>query len=56
MKDFYYKEMQRAKKNHDYEYADICREMYRELVMDELKAPYVFIDNRLKQFPVINLN
>ena len=53
---FYYTEWQIAEKNGDFNYAEGCKDEYRRIVMKRLIKSFNQFDERLKQFPLINLN
>lgn len=56
MKDFYYKEWHYAEKEGNVELAKNYKEKYRNIVMGFLKRKHKQYFNKLKQFPMINLN
>lgn len=55
-KKFWYKEWKYAEDNEDYCYAEMCKEKYRELVLLSIIKSHHFYIEKLKQFPMINLN
>lgn len=55
-KKFYYREWHEAQKDGNTRYANECKEQYRKLVMQEKIKPYHFYSDKLKMFPILNLN
>lgn len=53
---FYYHEWMFAEKDGRTEYALKCKEMYRELTLKSLERPHRYYNEKLKDFPPINLN
>ena len=56
METFYYNEWFDAEKNKNYELASICKNLYRSLVMKRLIKNYNEFYEKLKMFPLLNLN
>ncbi len=56
MADFNYIEWQIAKKGRNYTYANYCKEQYRIETMKKLIKVYHMFHEKLKMFPLINLN
>ncbi len=56
MKHFYYLEWQNARKDGDLQYANHCKEKYKDLVMSDIVKPFHFYDVKLRMYPIINLN
>lgn len=56
MKQFYHDEWKNAKKEGNYQYAEWCKEKYREIIMNSLKRPYKKYVPKLKAFPPLWLN
>lgn len=56
LSDFYRGEWRRAEKEGDVEYAKNCKEVYRGLIMLKIKKSYHFVHEKLKMYPMINLN
>ncbi len=54
--DFYWSEWHKAIEEGNYVYAADCKEKYRELVMENRKAPYKLYIEKLKAYPPIYLN
>ena len=54
--EFYKTEWQHAEKDENYEYAFMCKEHYRSLVMKRLIKRYNEFHEELKMFPLLNLN
>lgn len=55
-KDIWYIEWKEAEKAGQNDYAEVCKAIYRDCVMEELQKPHLIFYDRLKQFPAINLN
>ena len=55
-RQFYFDEWKLAEEKGNIKYANSMKEMYRELTMQMLTKEYHQRDDRLKMFPLINLN
>lgn len=56
LSDFYYTEWKNAEKEGNIEYAKNCKEIYRELIMRKITKSHHFFHEKLKLYPMINLN
>jgi hypothetical protein len=56
MKDTYYNQWMDAREDGNLEYAEACKQKFRELVMKELEAPFKIYIEKLKAYPPIYLN
>ena len=53
---FIYDEWKQAEKSGDLTYAKNMKEAYRKLVMKKMTKPHHYYHDKLKMFPMINLN
>ncbi len=53
---FYYREWKTAEKDGNIRYAESCKIAYRNIVIELLKKPYNYFNEKLKQYPIIYIN
>lgn len=53
---FFYSEWKQAESEQNKDYALSCKEKYRELTMKSMERPWNYINDKLKMFPIIQLN
>jgi hypothetical protein len=54
--NFYYRQWKEAEKDGNKDYIDSCKEHYRRLVMEKITQPYNYVHDKLRMYPMINLN
>ena len=54
--NFYYREWKEAESDGKTDYAKQCKDEYRKLVMKKLIKPYNQVYDKLRMYPMINLN
>ena len=53
---YYYIEWHYAEQDGNKEYAASCKNQYMKLVMEKLIKPYNYYNQKIKRFPMVNLN